>query len=132
MLPWSAEHSFKVSRKDPRVRRLNAPLGVQGFEQRKADDLLHFEIVLRLCSGGHQPPALFPSLLVSNVILRAPFRITQDVVSLSYLPEAALITSFLIVWMISLCEQAIDTIDRLWLRIIVDLQYFVTIDVCSF
>src|SRR5882724_6343559 len=132
MLPRSAEHSFKVSRMDPRVRRLNAPLSIQGLEQRKADDLLHFEIVLGVCSGGHYPPAFFPSLLGSDVILRALFRITQDLVSLSYLPEATLIASFLIVRMISLREQAIDTIDRLWLCIIVDLQCFVAIDVFSF
>src|SRR6266498_4884710 len=128
MLTRPADQFFKFTPKYSRVRWFHTPLGVKGLEHGKPDDLLHLEVVLRLCATRHESPSILPALLVQHVVPCPLFRISQHRIGLKERTESVLVAGLLIIGMESLRQQPVDAVDRLWVGARVDLQHFVIID----
>ena len=108
--------------------RIYPPLGVERFEQRQPDHLLHLEVALGLRAGGDQAPAVAAVLLVVDVEAGAFFRVAQDRVGLLDLPEPAVVAGLLVVGMEPLRQQAKHALYRFLLGVAVDLKDLVIIN----
>ena len=123
----SSSQVFQLRHKQPRRVDFEPSSGVEHLEYRQPNVLLDLEVVFRLGAGTHQAPSLLLFLAVQNVVLRALFRIAQNLVSIANLTKPGCVAGLLIVRVKALREKTIDAVDRIRLRVGVDLQYFVVI-----
>src|SRR6185503_10613178 len=103
---------------------------VEHLEYGQPNVLLNLEVVFRLGAGIHQAPSLLLFLAVQNVVLRTPFGIAQDLVGVANLTKPGCVAGLLIVWMKALREKTVNTMDRIRLRVGVDLQRLVVVGCC--
>ena len=127
MLTRPADHSFELAQVDAGLRWLDAALRVENFKHRETHCLLHFKIVLRRRPLSHDSPAIPAPFLTRRVVLRALLRIGEYVVSLGYLAETGFISRLLIVRVITLREDSIDSVDSLRFSGVTYLKHFVKI-----
>src|SRR6185437_4632574 len=86
-----------------------------------------FKIVLRRRPLSNDSPAIPAPFLIRRVVLCALLRIGEYVVSLGYLAETGFISRLLIVRMITLREDSIDSVDSLRFSGVTHLKHFVKI-----
>src|SRR6185369_3814421 len=131
MLARPADHAFELAQVNAGLRRLDAALRVENFKHRQTHRLLHFKIVLRRRPLGNDSPAIPPPFLTRRVVLCALLRIGEYVVSLGYLAEAGFVSRLLIVRVITLREDSIDSVDSLRFSAVTHLKHFVKVDLST-
>ena len=89
--------------------------------------MLEFEIVFRVRSGRHQAPSILLQLVVDHVEFCAFFGIGESNVRGVDAAEAIRVAGFLVIWVKTLREEAIDAMNRVRLCGGVNLQHLVIV-----